>query len=219
MIIGGFDLATNSGYAVRDSEKHRSSIECGVFSLAEYEWEEKYAIAANHFWRLSSQYKFDFVAIETPEHGVRQFAKGGKTDMIGEAAPAMTINPGSLQLSGIAGAIIAICMIRHIPYGLIPPPTWRSAYFGKGFKPARKITIDKKSGKEKQGPLNWKQAAIDVALQEGIILPANKADQKDAAEAIGICTCWHLSNVPNIRWMQDRFIELRTGAAAKRKAA
>lgn len=219
MIIMGLDLANNSGWAVRDSERHRSSILCGVFSVSEYEWEEKYAIAANLFNRLRMEHKPDFVAIERPEHGVRQFAKAGKPDLAGEAQGTLTINPAALQLTGIAGAVIAICQIKGIPYGTIAATSWRSKYFGKGFKPPRKMTRDKRTGVMKEGALDWKQAAIDACQQENIQLPNTVKDQRDAAEAVGVCTCWHLCDVPQIDWMQEKFIALRTGAAQQKARA
>lgn len=206
MLIMGLDLATRSGWAVRDSAKHRSSIQCGTFTVKEYEWEAKYAIAASHFWRLSKDFKPDFVAIERPEHGVRQFKKKGKPDLTGKEETISTINPAALQLTGIVGAVISICQIRGIPYGTIAATSWRPVYYGKGVKPGE--------GQD------WKDLAIEYASRENIVLPPTKAEQKDAAEAIGVCTCWHNCAIPEIKWMQQRFMELRTGAFdQKRKAA
>lgn len=205
MIIMGLDLATRSGWAVRDSGKHRSSIQCGTFSVKDYDWEEKYAIAANLFYRLIKGYKPDFVAIERPEHGVRQFKKKNKADLAGKEEIVSTINPAALQLTGIAGAIIAICQIRGVPYGTIAATSWRPVYFGKGIKPAQ--------GKD------WKDLAIQYAEHEHINLPPTKAEQRDAAEAIGVCSCWHNCAIPEIKWMQQRFIDLRTGAYEQKRSA
>lgn len=202
MIVMGVDAATRTGFAIRDSDKHRSSIICGTFSVKEYDWEEKYAIAANQFYRLVKDYQPDFVAIERPEHAVRQFAKKGKTDLTGEEKMVSTVNPAALQLTGIVGALIAICQIRSIPFGTIAATSWRPVYFGKGIKPPE--------GKD------WKDLAIEFAQRENISLPATKAEQRDAAEAIGICTCWHNCAIPEIKWMQQRFIDLRTGAYASK---
>lgn len=202
MIVMGVDAATRTGFAIRDSDKHRSSIICGTFSVKEYDWEEKYAIAANQFYRLVKDYQPDFVAIERPEHAVRQFAKKGKTDLTGEEKMVSTVNPAALQLTGIVGALIAICQIRSIPFGTIAATSWRPVYFGKGIKPPE--------GKD------WKDLAIEFAQRENISLPATKAEQRDAAEAIGICTCWHNCAIPEIKWIQQRFIDLRTGAYASK---
>ena len=204
MIIMGLDLATRSGWAVRDSAKHRSSIQCGTFSVDTNDkgdklvWEEKYAIAANLFYRLLKEYSPDFVAIERPEHGVRQFSKKGKADLTGEEQVVSTINPNALQLTGIAGAIIGICMLMRVPYGTIASTSWRPVYYGKGIKPG-------------QGQ-DWKDLAIETCERESITLPRTKAEAKDAAEAVGVCTCWHKCDVPKIEWMQKQFMDLRTGA-------
>lgn len=198
MIVMGLDIASQSGWAVRDSERHRSSIQCGVFSVKEYEWEAKYAIAGNLFYRLAKHHKPHFVAIERPEHGVRQFRKKGKADLAGDGEMVATINPAALQLTGIAGAIISICMMMRIPYGTIPANSWRPVYFGKGVKPPE--------GQD------WKDLAIAACEREGIALPNTKAEKKDAAEAVGVCTCWAKCEIPQIEWMQRRFMALRTGA-------
>lgn len=215
MIVMGLDLSSNSGWAVRDSAKHRSSIECGIINVSDYAWEEKYCSFAIQFLPLVRTYKPDFVAIERPEHGVRQFAQRGKKDMMGEEQSAMTINPAALQLTGIAGAAIAICSLMNIPYGTIAANAWRPVYFGKGFKPAPEKIRDQKTGQIKEGKPDWKQAAIAACEREGIKLPSTKKDQKDAAEAVAVCTCWARCDVPEIDWMQKRFIALRTGAFRK----
>jgi hypothetical protein len=173
--------------------------------VSEYAWEEKYAIAANLFYRLIKDHKPDFVAIERPEHGVRQFSKKGKADLTGEERTVMTINPAALQLTGIAGSIIGICMMMRIPYGTIAATSWRPVYYGKGVKPPQ--------GKD------WKDLAIESCQREQIKLPSTKAEQKDAAEAVGVCTCWHKCDVPQIEWMQKRFMDLRTGAYEQKRSA
>lgn len=212
MIVMGLDLATRSGWAVRDSQRHRSSMLCGTFSVAEnnngdkLEWESKYPVAANLFYRLVKEHQPDFVAIERPEHGVRQFKKKGKADLTGKEETISTINPAALQLTGIFGAVAAVCQIRGIAFGTIAATSWRPVYFGKGNKPAE--------GQD------WKDLAILSAEREKIQLPSTKAEKRDAAEAIGICTCWANCAIPEIKWMQERFMALRTGAfEAKRSAA
>lgn len=202
MIVMGLDLATRSGWAVRDSERHRSSIKCGTFSVSEYEWEAKYPVAANLFYRLVKEHSPDFVAIERPEHGVRQFAKKGKEDLTGQQQMVSTINPAALQLTGIAGAVTAICMMMRIPFGTIAATSWRPVYYGKGVKPPE--------GKD------WKDMAIQACERDSIVLPRTKAEQKDAAEAVGVCHCWTKCEVPAIEWMQKRFMDLRTGAYQRR---
>lgn len=205
MIVMGLDLATRSGWAVRDSARHRSSILCGTFSLKDYAWEAKYAVAANCFYKLVKEHKPDFVAIERPEHGVRQFRKKSKADLTGKEEVVSTINPAALQLTGIAGAVIGICMMMRIPYGTVAAVSWRSVYFGKGVKPAE--------GQD------WKDLAIASCERENIQLPRTKAEAKDASEAVGVCTCWTKCEVPEIKWMQERFMALRTGAYEQKRSA
>jgi hypothetical protein len=224
MIIMGLDLATTSGWAVRDSARHRSSIRCGIFSVKEYVWEEKYPVAANLFYRLVKEHAPDFVAIERPEHGVRQFRKKGKADLTGEEQVVSTINPAALQLTGIAGAITAICMMMKVPFGTVAANSWRPVFFGKGFVPPRIPVMNKgQQVRDKRGNLvwkdDWKAAAIESCEREGIQLPRTKAEQRDAAEAVGICTCWHKCDVPKIDWMQRRFLDLRTGAYEQKRSA
>lgn len=210
--IMGLDLANNSGWAFRDSNTHRSAMECGVISVSEYDWEAKYGVFATQFVRLLQQYRPDFVAIERPEHGVRQFARQGRPDLTGDAPQAMTINPAALQLSGIAGAAIAVLTVSRIAWGTIAANSWRPVYFGRGWKPPLEQTRDRKTGQMRDGKPDWKQAAIDAAVRDEITLPSTKKDQRDAAEAVAICTCWHKADVPEIKWMQDKFMELRVGS-------
>ncbi|MCZ4500982.1 MAG: hypothetical protein JWQ74_3537 [Marmoricola sp.] len=218
MIVMGLDLATNSGWAVRDSAKHRSSIECGVISVGEYDWETKYGSFSVQLLALVRQHKPDFVAIERPEHGVRQFKKAGKPDLTGQAQETATINPGALQLTGIVGAAVTVCTLMNIPCGFIAANSWRPIYYGKGFRPPVKLVRDRKTGKQREDGLDWKQAAIDACDREGIKLPTNKDDQRDAAEAVAVCTCWAKTTVLGLEWMEKRFIAIRTGAYRKEAA-
>lgn len=215
MIIMGLDLATNSGWAVRDSDKHRSSIECGVISVGDYDWETKYGSFSVQLLQIVRKYNPDFVAIELPEHGVRQFKKKGKPDLTGQAEETNTINPGALQLTGIVGAAVAVVTLLNIPCGFIASKSWRPIYYGKGYKPPMKMVRSQKTGQLREDGADWKGVAIQACEREGIKLPPNKKDQEDAAEAVAICTCWTKTTVLSLKWMQDRFLDLRTGAYRK----
>lgn len=234
IVIMGFDLATNSGWAVRYSWRHSSQAKCGTFSVGtndsddKTEWEEKYALAANASYRLMVEHKPDFVSIEQPEHQIRKFGKkydGSKSIDVGAIRSfiarlsaimmktgmqspesvqfASSIGGGSsnsnqMQLAGITGAVVGACMILGIPYGTIGAKTWHAQHYGKGNEP--------RPGKD------WKDLAIEICELEQIELPRLKADKRDAAEAIGVAACWRSCKVPNIKWMQDRFIRLKAGA-------
>lgn len=218
IVIGGDLAASNSGWAVRDSAKHRSAIECGVISIPDYSWEARYAVFSVQWLQLIRTHKPDFVCIEAPEHGVRQFAKAGKKDLAG-SDEGSTINPGALQLTGIVGAAVGVCTLMNVPWGIIYPVTWRGAYYGKNYVPPRKMVRSSKTGQMRDEGPDWKQAAIETAEREHIRLPIRQKDQKDAAEAIGICTCWHKAQIPEIKWVQDKFVELRTGAYRQKEQA
>src|SRR5690606_23635169 len=142
-------------------------------------------------YKLIVEHKPDFVVVEEPEHRVTQFNKKSRDHVTGKEIQTTTINPGALQLSGIAGAAIGVCMNFRIPCGTIPARTWHSKYHGKGAKPA--------NGED------WKDVAIRSCEQEGIELPRTKADKRDASEAVCISACWHWSNVLDIEWMRKRF--------------
>ncbi|HEY0120620.1 MAG TPA: hypothetical protein VGC14_02470 [Rhizobium sp.] len=239
IVIMGLDLATNSGWAVRYSWRHSSAALCGVFNSGtndgddKVEWEAKYALAANMAYKLILEHKPDFIAIEAPEHNTRRFGKKDdgekKVDVaaiktfvarlsgvmmkfglnspeavkIAGAIGSGSSNSNQMQLSGIVGAVIGACIISGTPYGTIGARTWHSQYYGKGNKPA--------PGKD------WKDLAIETCERENINLPRTKKDKRDAAEAIGVATCWRSCAVPNIKWMQDRFTELCAGASLVKK--
>ncbi|TQX92352.1 hypothetical protein EQW76_00680 [Rhizobium sp. rho-13.1] len=204
MVILALDLATNSGWAVRFSWRDPSAIICGTFNVGENDagedvsWETKYALTGNQVYRLIMEHKPDFVVIEEAEHRVAQFSKKKKNPMTGQVEETNTINPAALQLTGISGAAIAICMMLGIPCGTIPSRSWHSKYHGKGVKPGPKE--------------DWKDVAIRACELEHIPLPPTKKAQRDAAEAVCISACWHWSNILDLAWMRKRFMDLRTGA-------
>lgn len=236
-VIMGLDLATRSGWAVRQSWKHRSQIKCGTFYVGtndegeKLEWEAKYAVAGNSFYRLLKEYQPDFVAIETPEHNIRKFNKqdddkpkidavairsfigllsstmmkygmfSSQASAVVERIAGSSSNSNQMQLSGIAGAITSTCMLMNIPYGTIGSRRWHTLCYGKGTVPT-------------QGQ-DWKDLAIQDCQREGIDLPRTKQEQRDAAEAVGICRVWESCDLPNIKWMQNRWKDLRSQADMK----
>lgn len=234
IVVLGLDLATNCGWAVRYSWRSPAAIKCGVFSVGENnagdkaEWEEKYALAGNQVYRLIKEHRPDFVVIEQPEHNIRKFVRkgSGKVDhaaiqaFIGrlsgvlfkhglgssQAAAAVSSiaggssNSNQMQLAGIAGAAVAACIISGTPYGMIGSRAWHSLAYRDGTKPG--------DGED------WKDVAIRHCELEHIELPRTKTDKRDAAEAALISGCWVKCDLPNIKWMQDRWIALRTNAYA-----
>ena len=205
IVILGLDLATNAGWAVRYSWRSPSAIKCGVFNVGENDSKEdvspetKYALTANQTYKLILDHKPDFVAIEEAEHRVTQFKKSRRNPVTGQMEESNTINPNALQLTGISGAAIGVCMNMGVACGTIPARSWHSKYHGKGVKPGPKQ--------------DWKDIAIQSCEREGIQLPPTKKAQRDAAEAACISGVWHWCTVLDISWMRKRFMDLRTGAA------
>ncbi|MBY8918800.1 hypothetical protein KUG85_04840 [Nitratireductor sp. L1-7-SE] len=195
-LILGLDIATSCGRALIDRSERPGTWNCDVWKSAGDNGEEKAGHLAMQMIPYLKANKPDFVAIEMPQRNVQTFGRKRK-DMAGEATET-TINPNALQLSSLAGAAIAILDAYRIPWGLIAPVTWRSAYFGKGVKP--------------QGKDDWKDLAIQHARMQGIGLPATKAAQRDAAEALGIAVSWERCTFIPKRH-QQAFMALRTGQA------
>lgn len=235
LVIMGIDPATTTGWAVRFSWRDASAIETGVFYVGKntsgdkLEWEEKYAVAANYTLKLIDQYKPDFIAIEEQERHFRKYGKkrdekkgidrsavasflqkltavmykhgldSPQAVAIMQAVGGGTSNSNQMQLQGIVGAIIGACMTRTVPYGTITSRTWHSIWYRDGTKP---------------GPgQDWKDLAIKTCELEQIPLPPTKAEQRDAAEAVGISACWFKCDLPNFKWVHDRVTKMKTYAA------
>jgi hypothetical protein len=234
IVILGLDIATTSGWAVRYSWKDPSAILCGTFYVGkndsgdETKWEEKYALAANHVYKLLKEHKPDFVAIEEPEHRIRRFGKKqdpkkpidfaaikafiarlsalmfkhgmeskeavGFMSKLGGA----TSNSNQMQLSGLIGAVVGVCMNMGTPYGTVTARSWHAIY-GKGVKPAE--------GQD------WKDIAIARCEQAGITMPSTIKERRDACEAVWISGYWHKCDLPNFKWIQERHKALRSDAA------
>lgn len=215
MLIEGLDIATSCGVGQVEKPGRLSAARCLCLHAEGDNSEEK---AGELGWLLMQRYRDTgdrpaFVAIEMPMRNVMTFHKEG-SDLAGRTAKE-TINPNALQLSGLAGAAVAVLNCYRIPWGLVASKTWRNAYFGKDFVPPKIIVKkkDRKSGRVIETfKDDWKQAAIDVAMRERIALPGTKAEQRDAAEAIGIAWAWECCTFIPKRH-QATFMALRTGQA------
>jgi hypothetical protein len=212
MIIDGLDIATSCGVARIERPGKPASWTCeALYSEGENSEEKAGELALMLMRRYrAADSRPDFVAIEMPMRNVMMFKKQGE-DLGGENQKD-TINPNALQLSGLAGAACAVLNCYGIPWGLIASKTWRIAYFGKGYVPLKVAKTNKRTGKVTYED-DWKQAAIDLALMQKITLPSRKADQRDAAEAIGIAVAWEKCTFVPKRH-QQRFLDLRTGRIA-----
>jgi len=209
MLIEGLDIATSTGFALLDRPGPISAATCGTIYAGDGEAEEKAGHLALQLVRRYRERKPDFVAIEQPQRNVVMFKKKGKDDLAGKQQKT-TINPNALQLSALAGAAVAILDAYRIPWGLIPTNTWRSVYYGKGFVPPVKI-IRHRDGRVTRED-DWKQAAINEARRQHVLLTGDKTAQGDAAEALAIAICWERCTFVPARHL-DAFKALRTRQA------
>lgn len=210
MIIEGLDIATSTGFARLDRPGSIQAAKCGVIHLGDGDNAEDKAglmgLAMRNRYGPKGEGKPDFVAIEMPMRSVVMHKKKGAAK--GET----TINPNAMQLSALAGATTAILDAFGIPWGLISSQTWRSVYFGKNFTPPIKIIHHKNNTTTQED--DWKQAAINEAQRQRVVLPGNKIAQGDAAEALAIAICWERCTFIPERHRQA-FIDLRSGKALK----
>lgn len=193
-IILGLDIATSCGVCWKTSAQPKDW-RCYAIQCEGDNSEDK---AGDLALALTSEFairKPDFAAIEMPQRSVTQFGRKRGDDP--NAPVEQTINPNALQLSGLAGGAVAALDIAGIPWGLVAVSTWRSAYFGKGYKP----------------PIGWKESAVDLAQLQNIILPETAKARRDAAEAVGIAVAWERCTFIPARHHQS-FVDLRIGKAA-----
>jgi hypothetical protein len=193
MLICGLDIATSAGVAWVEPRSRPSTWRClAIESEGETVWDKVDDFDAA-LRNLLERYRPDFAVIERPlgvvvDHGGRgqPDAREDRKRMINAAT--------TITLSGMAGNAIGVLNSLGIPYGLIADTTWRSVYFGKGYKPRD----------------NWKESAVDMARLQGVPLPETKKAARDAAEAIGIAVAWQSANLIPVRH-QRAFMNLRIG--------
>lgn len=167
-MILGFDPSKSTGWAVFDPSKHLSAMKCGVFEMPD---------KADHY------YTGDQIALRTKDliksigHQNIRFAVLEEQSLakIGNSSA-----DGMIYAWISTAAIVGTLANFGIPYGSIPPGSWRKMFFGQGFKPP----VDKK------GKNDWKAAAVAGCEREGIALPSKKTISHNAAEAAAIAVCW-----------------------------
>ena len=196
MIVLGLDIATSCGHGLIDRNSRPEAWRCGAWHLAGENGEDKAGRLALVLVPYLKENRPAFAAVEMPQRNVKTFGRK-REDMAGQTTE-QTINPTALQLSALAGAAVAILDAFRIPWGLVAPGTWRSAYYGKGVRPI--------------GDDDWKDLAIKHAQMQKIELPSTKAARRDAAEAIGIGVAWERCTFIPERH-QASFMALRTGQA------
>lgn len=131
---------------------------------------------------------------------------------------------GSIYPWIAASSLISTLGRFRIPYATVMPVTWRTAFFGKGNKPAFKIhklkKPDPRTGKTEWIEWLWKDFAIDRLRELGVELPKTKALADDAAEACALAYCWQCDGIKfHARRYQQPWIDLRTGATEHRRVA
>ncbi|MGV2099028.1 hypothetical protein [Rhizobium sp. 21-4511-3d] len=167
----GFDPSKSTGWCVYDPDQQKvdrnyAHIKCGVLQMPD---------KADHYYTgdqiglkvtaLIREYgRPDWVVLEE-----QSLAKIGNTSADAMLYPWIATT-----------AIVSTIANFGIPYGTLPPATWRKAFFGQTFKPA----LDSKGKKD------WKSAAVSECERLGIKLPPQKALGHNAAEACALAICW-----------------------------
>lgn len=171
MKILAFDPAKTTGYAFYDTARDLSAIRCGVLEMPDnadaYYTGDQLGLKVT---RLIKEFgKPDFAVLE--EQSLAQ---------IGNSNAAAIIYAWGSSL-----AIVATLANFGVPYGTIPPGTWRKMFFGKGFKPPVKAA---KPGKKPEN--DWKAAAVAECERHQIVLPSKKTIAHNAAESCALAVCW-----------------------------
>jgi hypothetical protein len=166
MRIFGFDPSKHTGFALYDTARDVSAIECGVLEMPKgadhYLTGDELGLQAR---RLIEAYgRPDFAVIEE-----QSLARIGNSSA-----------DGMIYAWVSTAAIVATLANFGIPYGTLPPATWRKMFFGEHFRPP----LDAK------GKNNWKAAAVESCERHGIVLPARKTIAHNAAEAAALAICW-----------------------------
>jgi len=182
MLVLGLDIATSTGVCWMDTALPPSQWRClAIESEGEFQ-EDRTGDLALYLNEEFAIRRPDFVAIEMPRRDVAAHPKQVFDPKTGKMKTIHTVNADQLLLPALAAAAASVCDLAGVPWGCVHQKTWRSIYFGKGFKPAGD---------------DWKAPAIDAALQQDIPLPETKKAQRDAAEAVGIAAAWFkCSQVP-----------------------
>lgn len=190
-LILGFDPSKTTGFAVYDSARHLSAIECGCFEMPKtakhYYTGDQISRQAVELIRKIGPKRVSFAVLE--EQSLAQIGNSSADGMI-YAWISTT-------------AIVSVLANFGIPYGTIAPSAWRKMFYGQGFKPPQ----------DTKGKNDWKAASVAACEREGIVLPAKKALGHNAAEACAVAICWKAAKL-HARRYEERFMALRMGQAA-----
>jgi Holliday junction resolvasome RuvABC endonuclease subunit len=129
----GIDDATNVGWALYDTDKPPSAIVSGRFHLDGDTPFDKLLELTAILPKLLREHRPDFIAIEAPKMQTTKFAKKGKADLLGEAAPAQAFasdDRTTSMLNQIHGGVVVICRGMKIPCCVVAPRTWQTILKG-----------------------------------------------------------------------------------------
>lgn len=197
-LILGFDPSKSTGWCIYDPAKPFSAIKTGVFEMPDkadaYYTGDQIARRTLELVREAGGYqKIAFAVLE----------EQSKAQIGGSNADAM------IYAWGTSLSIVGTLANFGIPYGTIPPGTWRKMFYGQGFKPP----LDKKRKND------WKAAAVNECDRMGIILPTKKTLAHNAAESCALAICWRGAKLharryeaPFMALLQNRMGEGRAAA-------
>jgi Holliday junction resolvasome RuvABC endonuclease subunit len=201
--ILGFDPSKYTGYSIYSPEERRkdgncSHIKCGVLEVPD---------KADHY------FTGDQIARKVQRLIVEHRAEYGSVPDFAVLEEAALANIGKTSADAMiyawisATAIVGILANWEIPYATLHPSTWRSMFFGAGFKPPQKAVKVKGVPKFKN---DWKTPAIQECQRLGVKLPATKSLADDAAEAVAISTCWEHNEMKfHAKRYQEPWMNLR----------
>lgn len=160
MIYMGLDIATKTGVAIYDTQKHRASIFTTTIDLSVKKKDKgKSGGSEGKAWRLTPKLK----QIITDY--------GQKPDYIVCEAPPKQVFKGqgnihsTIELNVLVGAVSGALGLWGMPFQTVEPATWRKAMLGKG------RVQGWSSG-------DWKQAAMNQCRMEG--LPYSNDNEAEA---------------------------------------
>lgn len=178
-----FDPSKSTGWSVFETTKDYSAMPCGVLQMPKN---------SDHY------YTGDQIGLKVraliKEHGKPDFAVLEEQSL----AKIGTTSADAMIYPWVATAAIVATLANYgVPYGTIPPGTWRKMFFGERFKPP----VDAK------GKNDWKAAAVAMCERHGITLPTQKAIAHNAAEACALAICWRGAKL-HARRYEPAFMDL-----------
>jgi hypothetical protein len=211
-VILALDISKHCGWAIWETDRDFSSIECGVFEFPEKATIEYCADQMGlkvtdliRKYRERHAYFESYVDDQGNERKRKKYAREINFAVIEMAKKAQLKGSGStISSCFLHGAVLATLSNFGIAWGVIADSTWRKMHFGEGWKPEPKVTVDRKTGQKKYGDPDWKGAAIRKCEDEGIQLPSLKATRDNAAEAALVAICWRGAKILAGRY-HDRF--------------